>query len=196
MNLIYFDRNNLLFREGDSKGAPVLAAPYTREPIRKAEISVCMERIVACVNVCEGISTDDLENRRVMILQSNPTEGGTGKQTVDCEPGAEPGGSARSLPEDLHLVVDRVLAKHGIGEAVASRQSPVPSSREWIIQRCMQCWVGTELQYEDFPTPEGRMTREQMVTVLERVCRQHPDKEFRGHNVANSRGRDSIGGVR
>lgn len=64
---------------------------------------------------------------------------------------------------------------------------------EWIIQRCTQrstfrpelpgaaCW---ELEYENFPTPEGRMTREQMLVVLDRVGRENPDDEFRGHRVA------------
>jgi hypothetical protein len=55
--------------------------------------------------------------------------------------------------------------------------------REWIIQRCTQQWIGFDLQYEDFPTPEGRMTRETMVTVLERVCHENPDDEFRGHRA-------------
>ena len=53
----------------------------------------------------------------------------------------------------------------------------------WIIQRCTQQWRGSELLYEDFPTPEGIMTRGQMVEVLERVCREHPEHEFKGHNL-------------
>jgi hypothetical protein len=57
--------------------------------------------------------------------------------------------------------------------------------KEWIIQRCTQRWVGTELQYEDFQTPEGRMTRDSMVKVLERVCHEHPHEEFRGHKVCD-----------
>jgi hypothetical protein len=64
--------------------------------------------------------------------------------------------------------------------------------REWIIQRCTQrstfrpelpgaaCW---QLEYEDFPTPEGLMTRDQMMQVLERVGRDNPNDEFRGHNT-------------
>jgi len=55
--------------------------------------------------------------------------------------------------------------------------------KQWVIQRCTQQWIGTDLQYEDFPTPEGRMTRDLMVEVLERVCREHPHDEFRGHRV-------------
>lgn len=60
---------------------------------------------------------------------------------------------------------------------------------EWIIQRCTQRWRKPpevripELIYEDFPTPEGLMTRTQMVEVLDRVNREHPNDEFRGHRV-------------
>jgi hypothetical protein len=54
---------------------------------------------------------------------------------------------------------------------------------QWVIQRCTQRWVGFELEYEDFPTPEGPMTRDLMLKILERVCREHPDDEFRGHRV-------------
>jgi hypothetical protein len=59
---------------------------------------------------------------------------------------------------------------------------------------CTQRWVGNELQYEDFPTPEGRMTRDQMMQVLERVSRLHPNDEFRGHNT--NRGLHDPSGVR
>ena len=55
--------------------------------------------------------------------------------------------------------------------------------KQWVIQRCRQRWVGFELEYEDFPTPEGRMTRETMLTVLERVSQENPNDEFRGHKV-------------
>ena len=55
--------------------------------------------------------------------------------------------------------------------------------RQWIIQRCTQRWVGFDLEYEDFPTHEGRMTRETMLTVLERVYQENPNDEFRGHKV-------------
>jgi len=63
--------------------------------------------------------------------------------------------------------------------------------KQWIIQRCTQKWnrrpelgaAGFELLYENFPTPEGLMTRAQMAEVLERVSREHPDSEFRGHKV-------------
>lgn len=53
--------------------------------------------------------------------------------------------------------------------------------RQWIIQLCTQRWEGTELVYADFPTDEGLMTRDEMLQVLERVSREHPDSEFRGH---------------
>ena len=53
----------------------------------------------------------------------------------------------------------------------------------WIIQRCTQRWIGSELQYEDFPTKEGVMTRDLIMQVLERVCRENPEDEFRGHNL-------------
>jgi hypothetical protein len=64
--------------------------------------------------------------------------------------------------------------------------------KDWIIQRCTQksvwhpelpgaaCW---ELLYEDWPTPEGRMTRDEMLVALERVAREYPDDEFRGHRL-------------
>jgi hypothetical protein len=55
--------------------------------------------------------------------------------------------------------------------------------KQWVIQRCTQRWVGFELEYEDFPTPEGLMTRDLMLTILERVCREHPNDEFRGHRI-------------
>ena len=37
--------------------------------------------------------------------------------------------------------------------------------KEWVIQRCTQRWVGFQLEYEDFPTPEGLMTRDLMLTA-------------------------------
>jgi hypothetical protein len=64
-----------------------------------------------------------------------------------------------------------------------SELSPISQNEEWVIQRCTQRWVGFELQYEDFPTSEGRMTRDRMLSVLERVSREHPNDEFRGHRV-------------
>lgn len=66
------------------------------------------------------------------------------------------------------------------------------SEGKWIIQRHTQrstfrpelpgaaCW---ELEYEDWATPEGVMTYGQMLEVLPRVEREHPDEEFRGHRV-------------
>lgn len=75
------------------------------------------------------------------------------------------------------------------GRARDGIRSREPQERaEWIIQRCTQRWVGTELQYEDFPTPEGLMTRTQMLEVLERVARENNDDEFRGHNTRNQPG--------
>lgn len=56
-------------------------------------------------------------------------------------------------------------------------------AKEWIIQRCTQRWNGMELIYEDFPTSEGLMTRAKMTHVLDRVNRQNPDSEFKGHRV-------------
>ena len=63
--------------------------------------------------------------------------------------------------------------------------------RQWIIQRCTQKWhkcpelgrAGFELLCENFPTPEGLMTRVQMMEVLERVSREHPDSDFRGRRA-------------
>lgn len=59
----------------------------------------------------------------------------------------------------------------------------VEETPEWIIQRCTQKWIGTDLQYEDFPTAEGLMTRSQIIEVLDRVGREHPEDEFKGHRV-------------
>jgi hypothetical protein len=79
--------------------------------------------------------------------------------------------------------------------------------REWIIRRCTQRWVGTELIYEDWPVREafrrsfvgplpglvGRcdenelMVRDEMTAALDLCVRQWPDEEFAGHNVANCR---------
>jgi len=55
---------------------------------------------------------------------------------------------------------------------------------EWVIQRCTQHWIGTELQYEDWPGyADQLMTRTQMVAALDDCNRQWPQHEFRGHNV-------------
>lgn len=68
----------------------------------------------------------------------------------------------------------------------------ISETREWVIQRCTQKWnrqpelgaAGFELLYENFETSEGLMTRAQMMEVLDRVSREHPDSEFRGHRVS------------
>jgi len=72
------------------------------------------------------------------------------------------------------------------GDGIRPREPQ--ESAEWIIRRCTQKWIGTELQYEDFPTPEGLMTRTQMLDVLERVSRENPDDEFCGHNTRHDQG--------
>ncbi len=54
---------------------------------------------------------------------------------------------------------------------VAATKPPEPSRREWIIERCTQQWIGSELVYD-------------MRVALDRCNRIWPD-EFRGHNVAN-----------
>lgn len=56
-------------------------------------------------------------------------------------------------------------------------------AKEWIIQRCTQMWVGTELQYEDFPAGQPLLTRTEMSDELDRVGSKNPDGEFRGHRV-------------
>jgi hypothetical protein len=65
--------------------------------------------------------------------------------------------------------------------AASSEASAEP--REWIIQRCTQRWIGTELQYEDYPVPEDAMTRAQAESVLERVDREDRSSEFRAHRI-------------
>lgn len=61
--------------------------------------------------------------------------------------------------------------------------------REWIIQRCTQQWIGTELQYQDWgPFGPGIMapvTKTEMIEALDVFQRRWPDDEFRGHNVGN-----------
>jgi hypothetical protein len=66
-------------------------------------------------------------------------------------------------------------------------ENKVPDRQEWIIQRCTQRWIGTELQYEDWPTTYGAKakTRSEMLGALKRLETAYPDDEFRGHNVAN-----------
>jgi hypothetical protein len=66
-------------------------------------------------------------------------------------------------------------------------ENAMHEDKQWTIQRCAQRWVGSDLEYEDFPTPEGQMTRDLMLTVLERVSREHPQDEFRGHRVVPKR---------
>lgn len=57
--------------------------------------------------------------------------------------------------------------------------------REWIIQRCTQRWIGTELQYEDWPARQEPLTQIEMLDKLAYWNDQRPDDEFRGHNIAN-----------
>lgn len=84
------------------------------------------------------------------------------------------------------------------GEAAPKRTECDPKrtpAREWIIQRCTQRWVGTELQYEDWAdavsalaTPVMRqalMTRAEMLEALKLWEERRPQDEFRGHNVMN-----------
>ena len=63
----------------------------------------------------------------------------------------------------------------------------IETERQSVIQRCTQRWNGCDLDYEDFPTPEGRMTRDLMLSVLERVSRENPNDEFRGHRAVLNR---------
>lgn len=61
-------------------------------------------------------------------------------------------------------------------------------SREWIIQRCTQEWIGIELQYQDWgpygPGTMSPLTRNEMIEALDAIQRRWPDDEFRGHNVS------------
>ena len=66
-----------------------------------------------------------------------------------------------------------------------SNKATTADRKEWIIQRCTQVWVGTELQYEDWPARQQPVIRPEMLTKLARSNEQRPDDEFRGHNVAN-----------
>jgi hypothetical protein len=77
------------------------------------------------------------------------------------------------------------------GLTIEERPVDTPAStsterREWIIQRCIQQWVGSELQYEDWPGyAERLMTREEMITALRECEQRWQEHEFRGHNVVN-----------
>lgn len=69
-----------------------------------------------------------------------------------------------------------------------SELSETYQNEHWVIQRCTQRWIGFELEYEDLPTPEGIMTRDLMLATLERVSKEYPNDEFRGHRcVAEGR---------
>lgn len=79
-----------------------------------------------------------------------------------------------------------IYTHHGIYTHHCKGGAMVAEDRTWIIQRCTQRVVGSELQYEDFRVPgqfEGLMTRSQMIEVLDRVSRAYPNDEFRGHNT-------------
>jgi hypothetical protein len=70
---------------------------------------------------------------------------------------------------------------------------PTPERPEWTIQRCTQGWIGTELQYEDWPGySEFLMSRTQMLDALKECQQQWPEHEFRGHNVVNQLERNPI----
>lgn len=66
--------------------------------------------------------------------------------------------------------------------------------REWIIQRCTQRWVGTELQYQDYLgsigpivtacAVEDLMAIDEMMRALD-ICGKSSPDELRGHNVMN-----------
>jgi hypothetical protein len=90
-------------------------------------------------------------------------------------------------PESLRALVENRLARAAMQAVYApddAVEAAAPAaSREWIIQRCTQRWQGNDLVYEDFPTPEGLMTREEMVAVLDRVNREY-SAEFRGHRLS------------
>jgi hypothetical protein len=61
-------------------------------------------------------------------------------------------------------------------------------SREWIIQRCTQEWIGIELQYQDWgpygPGTMAPLTRDEMIEALDAFQKKWPDDEFRGHNIS------------
>ena len=59
------------------------------------------------------------------------------------------------------------------GDTVASNAQ----RREWIIQRCTQVWVGTELRYEDWPGyAEHLTTRAEMLTALQERVGTHANR--------------------
>lgn len=90
--------------------------------------------------------------------------------------------------------IERYLRRHVLGET--SRPRPPQrrlrektregegEMREWIVQRCTQQWLGTELVYEDWPGYSERlMTRAEMESALSECNRKWFKEEFRGHNA-------------
>lgn len=75
-----------------------------------------------------------------------------------------------------HCLAEKALAKASGGDIC-----------EWIIQRCTQEWIGTELQYQDWgPHGPGAMipvSKTEMIDVLKAIEKRWPDDEFRGHNI-------------
>jgi hypothetical protein len=51
--------------------------------------------------------------------------------------------------------------------------------REWIVQRCTQRWIETELQYEDWPAIQCPVTQTEMLEKVKYWSREYPDDEFR-----------------
>ncbi len=82
---------------------------------------------------------------------------------------------------------------HKLSPGKDERQpSEQPETGEWIIQRCTQQWIGTELQYQDWGiygpgTMTPFLTKSEMMERLEAIEKRWPDDEFRGHNVKNCR---------
>jgi hypothetical protein len=58
------------------------------------------------------------------------------------------------------------------------------TTRVWIIQRCTQQWIGTDLKYEDVTSRQNILTRGEMLRALDRIGRRNPNDEFRGHNTS------------
>ena len=109
-------------------------------------------------------------------------------QTVQCNAcGSSVTGVGKSAADIAHAAncwVGNALVVLSSDDLDSEQAEP----REWVIQRCTQKWIGTDLQYEDFATLEGRMTKSQMVEVLGRVQAENPNDEFRGHRLVSKGG--------
>lgn len=56
-------------------------------------------------------------------------------------------------------------------------------TNDWIIQRCTQRWVGTDLMYEDLSPRHLPYTKEQAIAAMDIIASYFPNDEFRAHRI-------------